>query len=162
VIVRSRRAAATGFRAACRELTIVVVGVSVLAGCSGGPAVHVAVPRGPGAGCARLHDALPSSLDGRSARDTTPASVRTAAWGAPAVVLRCGVGRPAGLAPTSQLVEVNGVDWFLGEPSPPYVFTAVGRGTFVQLRVPRSVPRTEATAPLAELAAAVKRSLPRR
>jgi hypothetical protein len=120
------------------------------------------VPDGPAAGCGRLHDALPRSLDGRDRAGTRPSSTRTAAWGDPPVVLRCGVGRPAGLAATSQVVEVNGVEWYLTEPTPPYVFTAVGRGTYVQVRVPRSVPRSEATAPLVGLAHALRTALPQR
>ena len=124
--------------------------------------MHVAVPAGSAAGCARLHAALPSSVEGRGARSTAPASARTAAWGSPAVVLRCGVGRPRGLRPTSEVIEVNDVEWYLTEPTPPYVFTTVGRGTYVELRVPASVPRADATGPLADLATAITRSLPRR
>ena len=75
-------------------------------------------------------------------------------------MLRCGVARPAGLSATSQVVEVNGVEWFLTEPAPPYVFTTVGRGTYLQVRVPGSVPRSEATAPLVGLAHAVRTALP--
>lgn len=122
----------------------------------------MAVPTGPGAGCDRLHEELPSSVAGRGSRTTAPSSDRTAAWGSPALVLRCGVDRPRGLRPTSELIEVNGVDWFLAAPAPPYVFTAVGRGTFVEVRVPRSVPRSDATAPLVDLARPVQRALPRR
>ena len=124
--------------------------------------MRVDVPTGAAPGCSRLHRALPASVDGRSARSTSPSSARTAAWGSPAVVLRCGVPRPRGLTPTSEVVEVNGVEWFLAEPAPPYVFTTVGRGTHVEVRVPRSVPRTAATAPLVDLARAVRQSLPRR
>ena len=120
------------------------------------------MPDGPAAGCGRLHDALPESLDGWDRDGTRPSSTRTAAWGDPPVVLRCGVGRPEGLTATSQVVEVNGVEWFLTEPAPPYVFTTVGRGTYLQVRVPRSVPQSDATAPLVDLAAAVRTALPRR
>jgi hypothetical protein len=122
----------------------------------------VAVPDGRGTGCGRLHDALPGSLDGRDRRDTEPDSPRTAAWGTPAVVLRCGVSRPAGLAADSELIEVDGVSWYLAEATPPYVFTVVDRGTFVQLRVPGSVPRDQATAPLVDLAGAVQETWRRR
>jgi hypothetical protein len=132
----------------------------VLAGCSE-PALHVAPPDGPGRGCTALHHALPSEVDGRHARDVTPSSTRTAAWGSPALVLRCGVRRPAGLTPTSEVVEVNGVAWFLDERPSAYVFTTTGRSAYLQLRVPSSVDRTAATAPLVDLAAAVKRALPR-
>ena len=122
----------------------------------------VPVPDGPGAGCAALHAGLPSTLAGRDARDVRPASRRTAAWGSPAVTLRCGVQRPAGLRASSQLVVVDGVGWYLPSDDAPYVFTAVDRVTYVEVRVPRGVPRSEATAPLADLAAPLKRALPPR
>ena len=134
----------------------------LLVACGSAPAVQVPVPTGPGSGCARLHPELPSRLDGRDAREVSPASRRTAAWGRPAVVLRCGVPRPAGLTATSELVEVNGVDWFLAERPSAYVFTATGRGTYLQVRVPASVDRASATAPLVGLAGAVKAALPAR
>jgi hypothetical protein len=124
--------------------------------------VPVAVPDGPGVGCARLHAGLPSSLAGRDAREVTPASRRTAAWGSPAVTLRCGVQRPAGLDKKSQLVVVDGVAWYLRSDDAPYVFTAVDRVTYVEVRVPRGVPRSEATAPLADLAGPLKSALPPR
>ena len=122
----------------------------------------VAVPDGPAVGCARLHAGLPSSLAGRDGRAVTPASRRTAAWGSPAVTLRCGVQRPAGLHKKSQLVVVDGVGWYLRSDDAPYVFTAVDRVTYVEVRVPRGVPRSEATAPLAELAGPIKSALPPR
>jgi hypothetical protein len=124
--------------------------------------VPVPLPGGPSAGCARLSHDLPRSLDGRDRRDTSPASRRTAAWGDPAVVLRCGVGRPAGLQKTSQVIEVDGVEWFLGSDDPPYVLTTVGRGTYVQVRLPREVPRGDVTAALVDLAGSVKKALPSR
>jgi hypothetical protein len=134
--------------------------VGALAACSSPSALHVPVPTGAGAGCARLHHALPSEVDGRDDRDVTPKSARTAAWGSPAVVLRCGVPRPAGLTRTSELVEVNGVAWFLDERDSAYVFTTTGRRAYVQVRVPSSVDRSAATAPLVDLAPTVKRALP--
>ena len=144
-----------------RSAAVAGLTIGVLAACSSSPALHVPVPTGQGAGCARLHHVLPSDVDGRSSRDTTPASRRTAAWGSPAVVLRCGVVRPAELMATSELVEVNGVAWFLDESASAYVFTATGRSAFLQVRVPSSVDRTSATAPLVDLAEAVKQALPR-
>jgi hypothetical protein len=105
-----------------------------------------------------VHHALPEQVDGRDRRDTEPASDRTAAWGNPALVLRCGVPRPAGLSPTSEVIEVNGVGWFLAERKAAYVFTTVGRRTYVEVRVPASTPREQATAPLADLAEAVSAS----
>jgi hypothetical protein len=144
------------------RLLLTIGAVAVLAGCSSSAALRVTPPDGPARGCRGLHHALPSEVDGRSSRDTTPSSTRTAAWGSPAVVLSCGVVRPAGLTPTSELVEVNGVAWFLDERPSAYVFTATGRSAYLQVRVPSSVDRTSATSPLVDLAGPVKRSLPLR
>ena len=118
-------------------------------------------PRGAGADCPRLHEQLPDDLDGRDRRDTSPASRRTAAWGDPALVLRCGVTRPPGLTATSQVLEVDEVEWFLAERPGAYVFTTVGRTAYVELRVPRSTPRDRATAPLVDLAPAITAAVPR-
>ncbi len=101
-------------------------------------------------------------MDGRSGREVAPASDRTAAWGSPAVVLRCGVDRPGGLAATSEIIEVDGVDWFLDERRSAFVFTAVHRATLVEVRVPASVDRAAATAPLVDLAPAVTSAVPAR
>jgi hypothetical protein len=117
--------------------------------------VAVDVPDAPGPGCARLHEALPDEVDGRDRRDTEPASRRTAAWGDPPLLLRCGVPRPPGLTPTSEVLEVDGVEWFLTERSRAFVFTTVRRTPYVEVRVPGSTPRERATAPLVDLADAV-------
>ena len=137
-----------------------LVAVLALAGCTAAPAVRVDPPGGPGTGCAALARALPDGLDGRDRRDVAPASRRTAAWGDPAVVLRCGVARPPGLT-GSEVVEVERVAWVLAESGQAYVFTTTGPTTYVELRVPRSTPRERATAPLVDLAPAVRRSIRR-
>ena len=113
------------------------------------------MPDGGGSGCARLATRLPTELDGRDRRDTDPPSPRTAAWGDPAVVLRCGVGRPAGLT-GSEVVVVDGVGWVLAERARAYVFTSSDLATYVEVSVPRSTPRTAATAPLVDLAGPVQ------
>jgi hypothetical protein len=110
--------------------------------------------------CGRLHDALPPRLDGRPATPVSPKSTLTAAWGDPAVVLRCGVARPRSLRLTSELIEINSVRWFLQETHGAYVFTTYGRVAFVEVRVPKSVPRERATAPLVDLARPVITSVP--
>ena len=133
----------------------------LVAGCAGPLASAVDPPRGSGEGCARLHRQLPDDLDGHDRRDTSPASRRTAAWGDPALVLRCGVTRPPGLTATSEVLEVDEVEWFLAERPGAYVFTTAGRTTYVELRVPRSTPRDRATAPLVDLAPAITAAFPR-
>jgi hypothetical protein len=110
--------------------------------------------------CGALHDALPARLDGRPKTPVSPKSPLTAAWGDPAVVLRCGVGKPRTLRPTSETIEINGVRWFLHETQDAYVFTTYGREAFVEVRIPMSVPREQATAPLVDLARPVTDSVP--
>ena len=146
-------------------LSPTVLSLAVLvSACGPSPARRVDPPTGPDRGCQRLHGALPDSVDGRDRRETTPSSTRTAAWGEPAVVLRCGVPRPTGLTATSELIVVDGVAWFLAEQGSAsraaYVFTSTGHSAYVEVRVPTSVPRTQATAPLTDLATAIKRALP--
>jgi hypothetical protein len=86
--------------------------------------------------------------------------VLTAAWGEPALVLRCGVPAPAGLGPASEILEVEGVEWFLVESGAGYTFTTVGRAANVELTVPAEVDRSEATAPLVDLGPAVSAAVP--
>ncbi len=147
-------------RGRVRVAVLLAAGSVAVGGCSSAASVAVPPPVGPGAGCGALHRALPDDVGGRSTRDVTPASRRTAAWGSPALVLRCGVAKPAGLGATSQLIEVDGVDWFLVERPAAYVFTTVGRSAYVEVRVPSSVDRSSATGPLVDLGQAVKRALP--
>jgi hypothetical protein len=75
--------------------------------------------------CLALLARLPSELMGparevRADSDGTPqrtpvseptVAKYAAAWGSPAITLRCGVGRPAALTPSAQLIGVNGVEW---------------------------------------------------
>jgi hypothetical protein len=106
------------------------------------------VPRGQaGQACAALVSAAPARVSGQPARSTSPVSRFTAAWGEPAVVLRCGVPRPAALRPSSQCFEVDGVGWFatVGDrpaPQGPYsgtlTFTTIGRTANVEVTVPGS------------------------
>jgi hypothetical protein len=139
--------------------------MALLAACSGGsPGPLVVDPPTPNRQvatlCGALHDALPSRLDGRATTPLSPKSPLTAAWGDPAVVLRCGVGKPETLRPTSETIEINGVRWFLHETHSAYVFTTYGRKAFVEARIPMSVPREQATAPLVDLARPVIDSVP--
>jgi uncharacterized protein DUF3515 len=122
-------------------------------------AVEPASPSGAAAAaCRALHDALPSQVGGLAGRPTTPASATTAAWGDTPILLRCGVGRPAGLEPTSELTTVDGVDWFPQQLTHGYRFTTVGRTAFVEVTVPDADgPEVRA---LVDLAPAVTHAVP--
>ena len=92
---------------------------------------------------------------GRDRRDVSPDTDLAAAWGDPPVVLRCGVGPPAGLTPTSEVLEVERVEWFLDDTGRELRFTTVGRRVAVEVVVPASVERSAATGALVDLAPAV-------
>ena len=141
---------------------VVAVGTAavVLSGCgsdSGSrlPAVAVtAVPNESVAACERMHEALPKDL-GKDLprRATTPDDVHVAAYGEPAVVIRCGAPRSATYV-DQQLIDINGVDWFPEE-----------RGEVVVWSTPKAFVNVEVTVPrawqgdrLAHLSDAVKKA----
>ncbi|MGV1035793.1 MAG: DUF3515 domain-containing protein [Candidatus Nanopelagicales bacterium] len=108
--------------------------------------------------CAALASQLPSEVDGSKERITDPQTTTTAAWGSPPITLRCGVPRPAGLTRTSELITINGVDWYPEQLSAGYRFTTTGRVANVEVSVPDThKPETNA---LVDLAAAVAASDP--
>jgi hypothetical protein len=110
--------------------------------------------------CAQVISRLPVQLDGRSPRivHTTPSSSFVVAWGEPAIVLRCGVPRPARLRPGSaaQLFDVNGVNFLPVRRGDETAFTAIDRAVYVEVDVPTSYTQP----PLGPLATAIGRALP--
>ena len=125
------------------------------------PAVTVPAPPKPNpatqAACVKVFAKLPVQLGQLAPRRTQTDSSFVAAWGNPAVVLRCGVARPAvfGTPEAAQLVEVNSVLW---QPDPQRdrtVYTAVDRGVYLDVTVPAGADQ-----PLPLLAPAVS-ALPR-
>lgn len=82
------------------------------------------------------------------------------AWGAPPIILRCGVERPAVLdsddPPPCDFVD--GVDWVTETTADGYLFTTIGRRHYVSVEVPRDYdPAADA---LADLASAVQKHVP--
>lgn len=117
------------------------------------------------AACTSLLGKLPinlattdGELSGRSAQSTW---TYVAAWGEPAVVLRCGVPRPAGLGPGSaeQLFSANGakgVYWLPERKNDVTVWTSVDRAVYVEVSVPTSYRQP----PLGAIADAIGAALP--
>src|SRR4249919_890835 len=64
---------------------------------------------------------LPDTLAGQESVEVTGDTEYGAAWGDPAIVLTCGVGRPPDFTDTSTCVEVDEVGWFV----PDSVFAAM-------------------------------------
>ena len=143
----------------------------LLAACSGG-AVRVSPPETTGSAakqCAALRAALPATVMGASARDTTPKSAGTAAWGDPAITLRCGVGIPGVLDPHAatydpgyqkhDVEEINGL-CVTSEQTPDggFRFTTVKQQTYVEVDVPHVYAGRQS--PISQLAGPVLRTDP--
>lgn len=134
------------------------------AGCSSADDSASAAVPSPGAKvaalCRSLDRALPSKVDGLGRRDPEPASPLTAGWGDPAIILRCGVPRPAEMSdPEADGVEVNGVGWLLQKQAGAFRFTTTLRKGYVEVTIPAG--RTgDGMAPLVDLAPAIKKAVP--
>ena len=112
-----------------------------------GPVVVGGAPA-PAAGspaCSNLLPALPERLGGASrAPMAAPAPAGAAAWrtddGHEALILRCGIERPAEFDQAAALVVVNGVQWLQisGAASgiPNITWVAVDRGVYLALTLP--------------------------
>ncbi|MDQ4007630.1 MAG: DUF3515 domain-containing protein [Actinomycetota bacterium] len=132
---------------------------ALLAGCAPG-SVEVAGPtRGP-TRCSALLAAVPRTVDRQQQRPVSPEDVLAAAWGDPAIVLRCGVTAPPALTPSSPCAEVEGVGWFAEQRHDGFRFTTIGRSTNVQVYVPYAYE--PAADPLVDLADAIKAHVPER
>jgi hypothetical protein len=109
--------------------------------------------------CANVISALPLVLGGQDVRRTVsdPASPSIVAWGDPAIVLRCGVDRPASLKPNSGdfLVSVNSVVFLPDKQSDATVFTVIDRAVYLDVTVPTSY----AQPPLGPIATAIAKVL---
>lgn len=116
--------------------------------------------------CAALTKAVPQTVDNEGRRSTSPGSPLTAAWGDPAITLRCGVPEPEILRPGSKTYDpsadeayVDGVAWLIEKVNDGYRFTAAQRAVYIELDVPSAYnPETN---PLVDLASAVTKSVPR-
>jgi len=129
----------------------------LLPGCSS--SVSVAPPDPPvgGDACGDFMADLPDTLMDQPSRTTDPPSDLTAAWGDPAITVRCGVPRPASLTPTAQLVSIDGVDWFPEQIDGGYRFTTFGRTAGVEVTVPDDyAPESD---PVTLLSPTVKRTI---
>ena len=99
------------------------------------------------ASCPALMAALPLELAGEPSRPVQSDTPYAYAWGEPPIVLVCGVDRPAGLEPTSPLIQINGVNWFVDTGDPEQVvWTAVDRPVHVQVTVSADTDSAPVTA----------------
>ena len=131
---------------------------ALVAGCGAVDVSADAGVRRRPAACQSLVDGLPQHVSGLARRDTE-GNPLGAAWGDPAIVLRCGVGTPAGYQPASPCQRVNGVDWFvpedaLSDQGKDVVLTTIGRRPRVEVVVPARHRPPDAT--MVDLAPSIK------
>ncbi len=106
------------------------------------PAVTVPAPPKPDTAtetaCVKVFAELPVQLGPLTPRRTETDSSFVAAWGDPAVVVRCGVAKPAvfGTPEAAQLVEVNSVLWQPDLQRDRTVYTTVDRSVYIDVTVP--------------------------
>ncbi|MEU2560210.1 DUF3515 domain-containing protein [Streptomyces longispororuber] len=134
-------------------------------GCSSTDGAGTAAVPSPGAEaaawCRDLDARLPRTVGGLARRDPEPASRLTAGWGDPAIILRCGVERPARMNdPEADGVTVNGVNWLLEKRTDgSFRFTTTLRKAYVEVTLPEE--RTgDGVGPLTDFAAPVRKTIP--
>lgn len=134
------------------------------AGCTAGDAqASVTVPTPPpdaAAYCEALHKELPKTVAGLERNDPGPDSDLTAGWGDGAIVLRCGVPRPAKMDdPQSQGIEADGVNWLLEQRDDAGPrFTTTYRKAYVEVTL--STTYAHDITPLSAFAGPVSRTVP--
>jgi hypothetical protein len=112
--------------------------------------------------CRALLEALPATVDGQPRRQVDPEGAYAAAWGDPAIVLRCGVRQHPEFDDFATCQETNGVGWFVpedqisGEPGP-ITMTTIGREHTVEVRLPET--RWPPANTMVDLAEAIKATI---
>jgi hypothetical protein len=123
--------------------------------------VSVPAPQADGADCRALVDALPERLgDIQRAPVADPAPPAAAAWrttgDGEAVILRCGLGRPAEFVLGSPLQVVDAVSWFEIADQGRSTWFAVDRPVYVALTLPAGLGPT----PIQEISRLIAKTLP--
>jgi hypothetical protein len=140
-----------------RPSPLAVAGVAVLlaaSGCGGVEIRDTGVAGSARRTCESLVEALPARVDDQPSTGSHGTPVGEA-WGDPAIVLRCGVGRPADYDPLAGCQTANGVDWYvplegMNDQSVDVVMTTIGRSPSVEVTLPAQYrPPTDAMVDLA-------------
>jgi hypothetical protein len=130
------------------RLSPALAAAALLAACSHDPAP---LPQAFSPACGSVLGRLPARVLDQPR--TSGSGGGAASWGDPAIRLRCGLA-PGGPT-TAPCTSVDGVDWVLAESDDPITFSTYGRDPGVEVSVPLSYGRQNATAALVDLAAAV-------
>ncbi|MFC1400387.1 MULTISPECIES: DUF3515 domain-containing protein [Streptacidiphilus] len=160
-----------------RPFGLLLIGATtgLCSACSGSADVRPAFPPPVGrqtAECAALQAALPQDFGGQQRRSVSPRSTTTAAWGSPAITLRCGVTIPAVINPASgnkynalaASWDVGGLCWLPEAlPGGGEKYTTVKQDVYVEISIPGSYfnRRTVMPNPLTSITDLVSRADPR-
>jgi hypothetical protein len=112
--------------------------------------------------CRALLAALPDRVADQDRRTTDDGAGYGAAWGDPAIVLRCGTGPGAGFDRFSTCQVVDGVGWYVPEDqvqgrAVDITMTTVGRAQNVEVSIPSDY--FPPAAAMVDLAPAVKHTI---
>jgi hypothetical protein len=159
--VLTRRPGSSWTRGAVASAVLLLAG-----GCADGP-VTIDSPRltaEDSTTCEGFVADLPDELAGEARRLVSPAAAPGAAWGDPAIVLRCGVALPEDFDRFASCVEADGVGWFVPpraeeDPDADVTLTAAGYRPVVSVEVPGDYRPEGVAAVMAELAPAVAAGL---
>jgi Protein of unknown function (DUF3515) len=109
--------------------------------------------------CAQVLSDLPIQLNGANPRIVH--TTQAVAWGNPAIVLRCGVARPADLAPPpkgpAEVAGINGLNWLVDDGKRAIVYTLVDRAIYIEVSLPAGA---DPSASMPVLSDAVAKALP--
>lgn len=128
----------------------------------------LAVPAAPAPGesgryCSQLMSLLPNDLGGFQRRPLIAGTPGQAAWGDPAIVLRCGLSDPAELTCSAPLTKFTGADgtsveWLRTAAGASVTYLAVDR----PVRIAVTVPDSAGIGPVQGLSDLIGRTLPER
>ncbi|MGY0491547.1 DUF3515 domain-containing protein [Streptomyces sp. WG-D5] len=112
--------------------------------------------------CRDLDKALPEKIDGLTRNDPEPDSELTAAWGSPAIILRCGVPWPdAAVKADSNTATIDGVGWVAEElDGGAQRMTTGGRLAYVEVTIPQDEVARSGAGSLVDLAKPIKKAIP--
>jgi len=137
--------------------TLLALLLLLTAGCSSGIAVDTyPMEAGNTLDCKALFADSPRQVAGLG--QVLVADRNAAAWGDPAIILRCGVERPSALGAAPRCETVADVGWFGESIAGGRQFTTVGRKFFVSVEVPAE--HDPASNALADLANTVQKHDP--
>lgn len=128
----------------------------------------LAVPAAPAPGesghyCSQLMPRLPDDLGGFPRRTLIAGTPGQAAWGDPAIILRCGLSDPAELTCSAPLTRFTGADgtsveWLRTASDASVTYLAVDR----PVRIAVTVPDSAGIGPVQQLSELIGKTLPAR